>query len=206
MQVTLYESVSPHRALSKLALVAFGANLPRLGSTLAESLLSARDRLISAGLPLIAFSRLFRTPAFPLGSGPDYLNAAAAYSVAGEVTAEQVLAHLHGIEAQTGRTRSTRWGARVLDLDLLALDDLVLPDEATQDHWRALPARAQASQAPDQLILPHPRLQDRAFVLVPLAEVAPDWRHPRTRLTVREMLAALPAADVACVTPVDTAF
>jgi 2-amino-4-hydroxy-6-hydroxymethyldihydropteridine diphosphokinase len=51
------------------------------------------------------------------------------------------------------------------------------------------------------LILPHPRLQDRAFVLVPLADVAPDWVHPRLALTVAQMLAALPPEDVAAVTP-----
>jgi 2-amino-4-hydroxy-6-hydroxymethyldihydropteridine diphosphokinase len=58
-----------------------------------------------------------------------------------------------------------------------------------------LPADAQATQVPDGLILPHPRLQDRAFVLVPLADVAPDWCHPVLGRTVREMLAALPEAD-----------
>jgi 2-amino-4-hydroxy-6-hydroxymethyldihydropteridine diphosphokinase len=142
---------------------------------------------------------MYRTPAYPAGSGHDYLNAAGAFSVAPDVTAERILACLHDIEAQAGRNRTLRWGARVLDLDLLALDDLVLPDAETQDRWRDLPLAEQASRAPGRLILPHPRLQDRAFVLVPLVDVAPDWRHPRLGLTVREMLAALPPEDVASV-------
>lgn len=94
-----------------------------------------------------------------------------------------------------GRTRDTRWGMRTLDLDLIAIGDAVLPDEKTQDHWRFLPPDTQRIAAPDRLILPHPRMQDRAFVLVPLADVAPDWCHPRLNLTVAQMLAALPAQD-----------
>jgi 2-amino-4-hydroxy-6-hydroxymethyldihydropteridine diphosphokinase len=64
-----------------------------------------------------------------------------------------------------------------------------------------LPPEDQARLAPDRLILPHPRLQDRAFVLVPLADVAPDWRHPLSGLSVDQMLQALPAEDVAAVVP-----
>lgn len=95
-----------------------------------------------------------------------------------------------------GRQRGGgRWGARVIDLDLLAMADLVLPDIVFQDKWRHLPLDEQKIRAPDRLILPHPRLQDRTFVLVPLADIAPMWRHPRTGQTVAEMLAALPAED-----------
>jgi 2-amino-4-hydroxy-6-hydroxymethyldihydropteridine diphosphokinase len=92
---------------------------------------------------------------------------------------------------------------RTLDLDLLALGDSVLPDAATQEHWRNLPLADQKRLAPDGLILPHPRLQDRAFVLVPLADVAPDWRHPLTGQTVAAMTASLPAAERAAMRPMD---
>jgi len=204
MQVTLYERLFQRRVTTRAALVAFGANLPNAGTDLGETLLTARDALLGEGLSLVAFSRLYRTPAYPVGTGPDYLNAAAAFSVPQTMTAQQVLAHLHKVEANFGRTRETRWGARVLDLDLLAIGDLVLPDPATQDHWRDLPPSSQTIDTPDQLILPHPRLQDRAFVLVPLADVAPRWRHPRTGLAVAQMLAALPPQDVAAVTPVSS--
>ena len=107
------------------------------------------------------------------------------------------------MEAAFGRERQTRWGPRSLDLDLLALDDLVLPDLAAWSLWRDLTPEAQARETPDRLILPHPRLQDRGFVLAPLAEVAPDWRHPVTGFDVTQMRDALPTAALDGVEPLD---
>ena len=180
-------------------LIAFGANLPCDGAAPEDTIAAALAALAQAGLTVQAFSGLFRTPCFPAGAGPDYVNAAAA--VSGQILSDvaATLALLHQVEADFGRKRETRWGMRTLDIDLLAVDDSVLPDEATQDHWRLLPPEVQAQEVPGQLILPHPRLQDRAFVLVPLAVVAPDWVHPRLGLTVCAMLAALPVADRAAV-------
>ena len=144
-------------------------------------------------LSLQAVSRFYKTPAFPAGSGPDYINACAALVT--RLPAPEILTVLHKVEAALGRVRQQRWGARGIDLDLIAMGDLVAPDGTTQDHWRALPPDRQQIETPDQLILPHPRLQDRAFVLVPLADIAPLWRHPRLGQTVMQMLAALPLKD-----------
>ncbi len=181
------------------ALVAFGANLQLSGKKLPETVLSGAKALATTDLALLRMSRLFTSPCFPAGAGPDYVNAAAL--IATSMAPFDLLAHLHRIEADFGRDRVVRWGQRTLDIDLLAYGDLVLPDAATQDHWRGLAPKEQARIAPDTLILPHPRLQDRAFVLVPLADVAPDWRHPRLGLTVAEMLDGLDSADIAAVTP-----
>lgn len=184
-----------------LALVALGANLPFEGEPPAGTIQAALDALSAEGLTVLAVSRLYQTPCFPAGAGPDYVNAAAVVSAGRESDATSFLARLHAVEARFGRIREKRWGMRSLDLDLLALGDSVLPDPETQDSWRALPPEAQVRAVPEQLILPHPRLQDRAFVLVPLADVAPDWVHPRTGQSVAQMLAALPQADRAAVKP-----
>ena len=182
-------------------LVAFGANLPFDDCQPAETLQKTVEELSKDSFLLLGLSRFFVTPCFPAGAGPDYVNAAAVLESTDEDDLASILARLHAVEARFGRKRVQRWGMRTLDIDLLAVGDSVLPDAETQDRWRLMPAEAQIRSTPDQLILPHPRLQDRAFVLVPLADVAPDWVHPRTGLSVRQMLEALPQADRDAVKP-----
>lgn len=147
------------------ALIALGANLgdPR------GALAFARRRLAGLG-EVTAASRLYRTA--PVGGPPgqpDYLNAALALRT--DLGAAELLRALLDVEREAGRVRRERWGPRTLDLDLLGRGDLVL-------------------DTPD-LVLPHPRLLERAFVLAPLAEVAPRWRHPVAGVTVEAALAAL---------------
>ncbi|MFV0408891.1 MAG: 2-amino-4-hydroxy-6-hydroxymethyldihydropteridine diphosphokinase [Paracoccus sp. (in: a-proteobacteria)] len=191
----MLETIAETRMYRKLALIALGANLSSLAGSPSESLLFALRLFCDIdGAELHAVSRFYETPAFPPGSGPDYVNACAALKT--ELEAEALLAELHAIESRLGRSRDNgRWGARGIDLDLLAVAGEVFPNEVVQNTWRALPFDQQMQREPDQLILPHPRLQDRAFVLVPLADIAPGWRHPRIGLSVAQMLAALPAAD-----------
>ena len=189
------------RHINVPVLVALGANLPNGGQLPAQTLRAALAALADAGLPPLRASRLFATPAFPAGTGPDYVNAAAWLRAAPGMTPDAILAALHAVERAFGRARAQRWGMRTLDLDLLAAGSVVLPDAATFARWRDLPPARQVQTAPETLVLPHPRLQDRAFVLVPLHDVAPRWRHPVSGLTVAAMLRALPAADRAAVVP-----
>lgn len=177
------------------AIVALGANLP-FGDIPPEATLRAALAALEAkNLTIAGLSSFWGTPCFPAGAGPDYVNAVAIIQSDVAFLHISWLQMMHEIEARFGRERHSRWGGRTLDLDLVAIGESVCPDAATQDQWRCLPPEAQMRLTPEELILPHPRLQDRAFVLVPMAEVAPDWRHPRLGLTVTEMLAALPAAD-----------
>ena len=153
------------------ALVALGSNLgDRAGHLLgAVSALARRP-----GVRLVGLSRVYETePVGPPGQGP-YLNAVAALRT--ECEPQELLATLLAIERAHGRVRRERWGPRTLDLDLLDFGGRVLE----------LPG----------LLLPHPRLHERAFVLVPLADVAPGWRHPFLGRTAAELLAGLDARGV----------
>lgn len=152
----------------------------------------AFELLTLQGFMIRSRSRFYDTPAFPTGAGPNFVNAAAVLESTFDTG--QVLERLHAVEAQMGRLRVERWGARTLDLDLIAVGQQVLPDPKTHKYWRELPPDAQKEIAPSELILPHPRLAERAFVLVPLLDVAPDWVHPVTKQSVQEMHDALPQA------------
>ncbi|MCG6110581.1 MAG: 2-amino-4-hydroxy-6-hydroxymethyldihydropteridine diphosphokinase [Paracoccus sp.] len=186
-------------------IVALGANLPLSERDPAATLRIALSILHTApGISITATSRIWRTPAMPAGSGPDFANAAALITT--RLSPQEVLDSLHRIEADHGRDRSTgRWSARVLDLDLIAMDDRIEPDMAGLRAWIDLGAEDQARRAPDRLILPHPRMQDRAFVLAPLAEIAPGWHHPLTGRSVAAMLADLGPDALAGMHPVRAA-
>ncbi len=179
------------------ALVALGANIPsRVGPPMA-TLVAALRGMERWPLHVERVSAFYATPCFPKASGPDYVNAVAA--VSGMADAHAVLKRLDAIEREFGRRRDTRWGRRTLDLDLIAMGDMVLPDVETYRAWRDLSPEIQRVRTPDGLILPHPRIQDRAFVLVPLLEIAPGWRNPVTGLTVARMHDSLPEDEIAAV-------
>jgi 2-amino-4-hydroxy-6-hydroxymethyldihydropteridine diphosphokinase len=150
------------------AAIALGANLGDCRANL-EGALAALDA--SPGVRLLARSRWYRSA--PVGPPqPDYVNGCALLAVALEP--EALLERRLATERRYGRARGERWGPRNLDLDLLLMGDRRL--------------------STPQLTLPHPRLQERAFVLVPLAEIAPAWIDPISGRSVAELAAALPLA------------
>jgi len=172
-----------------MVLIGIGANLP--GPDGASPLDTARwaaaqlDAL--PGLRLRALSRWYLTDPVPPSGQPPYVNAIAcliAASTAGEPDPANLLGWLQAIEARGGRVRGEANAARSLDLDIVAMDE----------------AGGMVRPAPDPIV-PHPRAHLRAFVLVPLREVAPDWTHPVLRRSVRDLLRGLPPQGVRVARP-----
>jgi 2-amino-4-hydroxy-6-hydroxymethyldihydropteridine diphosphokinase len=156
-------------------IVALGANLPsaRHGPPRA-TLEAALAALAQSGVRVLARSSWYASPPVPRSDQPDYVNGVA--RVATDLGPADLLACLHRIEAAFGRVRTARDAARAIDLDLIDYAGLVT-----------------APDGPGP-ILPHPRAHLRGFVLIPLREVAPDWRHPITAEPVDALIRALPDA------------
>lgn len=173
-------SVIGHRVqygVWRLILVALGANLPGLAGSAAATVRAAIERLDADPTRVAAASRIWESPPWPPSDQPWYANAVVRLETARDAVA--LLGHLHALEQEFGRVRGQRNAARTLDLDLLDYDGML---------------RAPPQAAPE---LPHPRMATRAFVLLPLAEIAPDWRHPASGTSVRDLIAALPG-DTIC--------
>ena len=152
----------------KMIVIGFGANIPsKVGSPL-ETCEAAIIELETRGIKVVKRSRWWRTEPIPVSDQPWFVNGVAVVET--KLEPEELLAELHQVENAFGRKRMQINDPRTLDLDLLAYDDLVIDKP---------------------LDLPHRRMHNRAFVLMPLKEVAPEWRHPRTKRSIDEMLAEL---------------
>lgn len=192
-----------HQFRSNL-LVALGSNAAFGELSPTRALQTAVTKIAQQGGVIRCKSAIYNTPAHPPGSGPDYANAVIEIEV--PWTAREAILRLHEIEAAMGRRRQQRWEARHIDLDLIAIGDDIRPDLQTVRKWMALAPQEQISAAPAELILPHPRLHERAFVLVPLAEIAPDWVHPVLRMSAAALCDGLPAQMLSGVVPIENGW
>ena len=190
---------APYVEIMTEFLIGLGANLPGGEGDLASTLASALNHLDNhSGISVSRASPWYRTPAWPPGAGPDFVNGAAALESA--LSPNEILVQLHKVEDILGRERKVRWGPRVCDLDLLAAGDLVLPDTHTLNRWMAEDSVTEVAKPPEELLLPHPRLHSRGFVLVPTCDIAPQWRHPILQRTAAELLADLPRQEISDIT------
>ncbi|MEO0632577.1 MAG: 2-amino-4-hydroxy-6-hydroxymethyldihydropteridine diphosphokinase [Pseudomonadota bacterium] len=185
-------------------LVALGSNCSNGSNSPTDAIKTAAAKIAEAGGVIRAKSTIYNSPAFPQGAGPDYANAV--IEVEASWPARATITTLHAIEAKMGRRRQKRWESRHIDLDLIAIGDEIRPDLSTVRKWMTLDPVLQQQSAPGDLILPHPRLHERAFVLVPLAEIAPDWVHPVLRKSAAQLRDALPAQTLSGVVPMENAW
>ena len=161
--------------------VALGCSLPGSYPSREALLEAAVEALAADGLAVAARSSWWTSVAWPDPTAPAYLNGVVLVETA--LSAEEVLATLHRIEARFGRVRAEPNAPRTLDLDLIA-------------HGRTVLGGA--------VVVPHPRAHERLFVMGPLAEIAAEWRHPINGLTAADLAAAAtvgadatPLADIA---------
>lgn len=147
-----------------------------LGTNLGDRLANLRkaQHTLAPGVRILSESRVYETPAWGYEDQPPFLNMAIKAET--DLEPHPLLTRLKDLERELGRTPTFRWGPRLIDVDILFYDDRIL-------------------ELPD-LIIPHPRLQERAFVLVPLRDIAPDFVHPVLRKTISELLATLDASTI----------
>ena len=174
---TPHEQGVPRPGHTNVILLGLGANLPSAAYGMPRNTLTvALQVLTDAGVQVERRSRWYESPPDPPSDQPWYTNAVAV--VRTDLGPAQLLGVLQDAEAALGRIRGIGNEARTADLDLLDYDSLV-------------------EAPPGGPVLPHPRMHARPFVLLPLAEVAPGWRHPALGSSVEELIAALPAGAVA---------
>jgi 2-amino-4-hydroxy-6-hydroxymethyldihydropteridine diphosphokinase len=155
-----------------MILIALGGNLSSRAGTPAQTLDAALSEIAQRNVKIVAVSSYYVTPAWPDPADPPFVNAVARIET--KLSPSALLALLHETETAFGRARSVRNAPRTLDLDILDYD-----------------GRVEAG-SPD---LPHPRMAERGFVLVPLKDVAPNWQHPVDGRNIAALLAALPEGE-----------
>ena len=149
--------------------LSLGTNLGQRQHNLLRTIAGLEEEMV-----ITAVSPIYQTPPWGFTDQPDFLNLCLAATTS--LTPDDLLHFIKKLEKRLGREQAVRWGPRLIDIDILFYDDLVSRSE--------------------ELTIPHPQVARRAFVLVPLADIAPDLVHPQTGQTVRQMVTAVDTSGV----------
>lgn len=163
-------------------LIGLGANLASSVGRPVETIRFVIDRLTSQPGWSGRASRLYRSSPVPRSDQPDFVNGALWLRC--DLTQQALLDHVKALEAEVGRTPSARWSARPIDIDVLGYGHCIHPSEST---WWSMRSSGDPAAITESVMVPHPRLDQRLFVLRPLMDIAPGWRHPVLNITVKEM-------------------
>ena len=153
--------------------LSLGTNLGQRQHNLLRTIAGLEEEMV-----ITAVSPIYQTPPWGFTDQPDFLNLCLAATTS--LTPDDLLHFIKKLEKRLGREQAVRWGPRLIDIDILFYDDLVSRSE--------------------ELTIPHPQVARRAFVLVPLADIAPDLVHPQTGQTVRQMVTAVDTSGVVALT------
>lgn len=192
--------------------VSLGSNMPSNTGTPRQILQRCIQLLSDAGITVLAQSPIYKTAPYPPMAQPDFLNAVVEIDTG--LSPYELIEVLHGIEAKLGRERRHRWEARPIDLDLIDyhqfitiqsggysnINDPQYPSSCTMmtqpsKKMDILPDAGEPSRSLP-LTLPHPRAHERAFVLLPLRDVAPHWRHPLLDISINSLIESLPIDQI----------
>ena len=132
---------------------------------------------------------------------PKYLNVGIRFST--NLNPSELIKFTSGLENKYGRKRRKRWASRTCDIDILLSDQKILPSQDYFEKWLKLDFSDQIKLVPNELVIPHPRLQERAFFLKPLYDLQPNWTHPFLNLNSKEMLDSLPLNEIQSIIKLD---
>ncbi len=176
-------------------IVVLGSNLPSEFGTSADTLKKCVDEMRSMeSLNYLSESNWYISSSLLDATEPRYINIGIRFST--NLRPSELLKLSSSLENKYGRKRQKRWGSRTCDIDILLCDQMILPSKESFEKWLKLDCSEQVKLIPNELILPHPRLQERTFFLNPLNDLQPDWIHPFLKMKAKEMLDSLPPNEL----------
>ena len=175
--------------------VVLGSNLPSKFGNSAETLKKCVDEIRShPSIKSLLESNWYISSSLIDEKEPRYVNVGIRFNT--NLNPIDLLNYTSGLEKRFGRKREKRWEPRTCDIDILLCNQLILPNKAHFQKWLKLDFSDQIKLSPNELILPHPRLQERTFFLKPLINLQPDWIHPFLGMKAKEMLDSLPPNEL----------